>query len=292
MPEVAFSFDSFEIFSSSRSGCSYLVKMPSRFSTPRPPSSPSSIATSGETTPSIADASRGSSSRCGPSFQPMSTSCGSRVRLDGTIAMSSNPYACLAFFPRPMSISTRYLPLKHKGPGAVAAWAEEPFLLPSLKLDGDRSTVAGRCLAPAEVPDAEDVRAVRDLHRGPADVAVRDERQPVRADCQRRVPPDGPGAVDGRRGGRRAGDIDAVRHLQVEVGPAAVVVRDDAQAVDPDRARRVLADEAHRVERPRGRGRAEDVRAVRGLEVAVAVVVVAHEPEAVRPDRHRRVEAD
>src|SRR3954451_24396929 len=109
--------------------------MPSRLSTPSPPSLPSSIATWGETTPSIAEASSGSSSRCGPSFQPMSTSCGSRVRLDGTIAMSSNPYACRAFLPRPISISTRtYLPWMHKGPGWNAlAWAEKPFSLPSLK---------------------------------------------------------------------------------------------------------------------------------------------------------------
>src|SRR5947199_2803602 len=108
--------------------------MPSRLRTPRPPSLPSAIAVFGETTPSIAEAISGSSSRCGPSFQPMSTSCGSRVRLDGTIAMSSNPYACRAFLPRPISISTNYLPWMHKGPGRVAlAWAEKPFSLPSLK---------------------------------------------------------------------------------------------------------------------------------------------------------------
>src|SRR6266516_4667428 len=79
--------------------------MPSRLSTPSPPSFPSSIATCGETTPSMADAITGSSSRCGPSFQPMSTSCGSRVRREGTIAMSSNPYAWRAFLPLPISIS-------------------------------------------------------------------------------------------------------------------------------------------------------------------------------------------
>src|SRR4029077_15388166 len=37
--------------------------------------------------------------------QLMSMSSGSRVRRDGTIAMSSNPYARLPFLPRPMSIS-------------------------------------------------------------------------------------------------------------------------------------------------------------------------------------------
>ena len=50
----------------------------------------------------------GSSSRCGPSFQPMSTSCGSRVRRLGTIAMSSKPYACRAFLPLPISTSTQH----------------------------------------------------------------------------------------------------------------------------------------------------------------------------------------
>ena len=62
-------------------------------------------AVSGETTPSIAEASSGSSKRYGPSVHEMSTSSGSRVRRDGTIAMSSNPYARRAFFPRPISIS-------------------------------------------------------------------------------------------------------------------------------------------------------------------------------------------
>ena len=45
----------------------------------------------GETTPSIAAASIGSSNRYGPSIQEMSMSSGSRVRREGTIAMSSNP---------------------------------------------------------------------------------------------------------------------------------------------------------------------------------------------------------
>src|SRR5262252_7375874 len=233
--------------------------MPSRFSTARPPSSPSLIATSGETTPSIADASSGSSSRCGPSFQPMSTSCGSRVRLDGTIAMSSNPYACLAFFPRPMSISTRYLPLKHKGPGAVAAWAEEPFPLPSLNLDGDRSTVAGRRSAPAEVPHAEDVRAVQSPDAVVRHVPVTDERQAVGPDRDRRVPADLSNRVDGddRRG--RARDVGAVRDLQVLCRASAVVVADHAETVDPEGDRRVLAFDPHRVDRGERRSRAGEV---------------------------------
>src|ERR1035438_8629727 len=55
--------------------------------------------------PLLAAASSGRSKRYGPSVQEMSTSSGSRVRRDGTIAMSSNPYALLAFLPRPISTS-------------------------------------------------------------------------------------------------------------------------------------------------------------------------------------------
>src|SRR3954471_2802312 len=79
--------------------------MPSRLSTPRPPSCPSSTAVAGDTTPSMAEASSGSSRRWGPSRHAMSTSSASRVRRLGTIAMSSNPYARRAFLPRPISIS-------------------------------------------------------------------------------------------------------------------------------------------------------------------------------------------
>ena len=50
-----------------------------------------SIAVVGETTPSMAEARSGSSKRYGPSFQEMSTSSGSRVRREGTMAMSSKP---------------------------------------------------------------------------------------------------------------------------------------------------------------------------------------------------------
>ena len=66
-------------------------------------------AVSGETTPSIAAASSGSSNWYGPSFQLMSMSSGSRVRREGTIAMSSNPYARRACLPRPISISIPHL---------------------------------------------------------------------------------------------------------------------------------------------------------------------------------------
>jgi hypothetical protein len=48
-------------------------------------------AVSGDTTPSIAEARSGSSNRYGPSVQVMSTSSGSRVRREGTMATSSNP---------------------------------------------------------------------------------------------------------------------------------------------------------------------------------------------------------
>ena len=44
-----------------------------------------------ELRPAIAEASSGSSNRYGPSVQLMSMSSGSRVRRDGTIAMSSKP---------------------------------------------------------------------------------------------------------------------------------------------------------------------------------------------------------
>src|SRR3954454_10747040 len=63
-------------------------------------------AEAGLTTPSIAEASSGSSKRYGPSDQEMSTSSGSRVRREGTIAMSSNPNARRPFLPRPISTST------------------------------------------------------------------------------------------------------------------------------------------------------------------------------------------
>ena len=62
-------------------------------------------AVAGETTPSIAEASSGSSNRYGPSVQVMSMSSGSRVRREGTIAMSSKPYARRPFLPRPISTS-------------------------------------------------------------------------------------------------------------------------------------------------------------------------------------------
>src|SRR6478672_9835610 len=79
--------------------------MPSRVRTARPPSRPMIPAVLGDTTPSIADAIIGSSNWYGPSFHEMSMSSGSRVRRDGTIAMSSKPYAWRAFLPRPISIS-------------------------------------------------------------------------------------------------------------------------------------------------------------------------------------------
>ena len=73
----------------------------------------------GDTTPSIADASRGSSKRYGPSVQVMSMSSGSRVRLEGTMAMSSKPYARRPFLPRPISTSMD---------GILGSEADEPDL--------------------------------------------------------------------------------------------------------------------------------------------------------------------
>jgi hypothetical protein len=66
-------------------------------------------ANDGSTTPSIAEASTGSGKLyvlpLYANSQWISTSRGSRVLLEGTIAMSSKPYACRAVLPRPISIS-------------------------------------------------------------------------------------------------------------------------------------------------------------------------------------------
>jgi hypothetical protein len=88
---VAMSLEKVEIRSSWESASSYRQKIPSRLSTARPPSLPMIPAVSGETTPSSAAPIRGRSKRYGPSVQETSTSSGSRVRRDGTIAISSNP---------------------------------------------------------------------------------------------------------------------------------------------------------------------------------------------------------
>ena len=85
-----------------------VTNKPARFPDPLVPQIGLHLAScvvSGDTTPSIAEASNGSSSMCGPSRQAMSTSSASRVRRLGTIAMSSKPYARRAFLPRPISIS-------------------------------------------------------------------------------------------------------------------------------------------------------------------------------------------
>src|SRR6266540_2850851 len=79
--------------------------------TARPPSLPISMAVAGETTPSMAEAMRGSSNVQASISQDMSTSSGSRVRREGTMATSSNPYARLPVFPIPISISI------HEPPG-------------------------------------------------------------------------------------------------------------------------------------------------------------------------------
>ncbi len=115
-PAVAVSGGYSAIFRNSASGSSYRLWMPSRFSTPNPPSLPIAIAVAGDTTPSIAEASSGISSAWGPSCHERSTSSGSRVRLLGTMAISSRPYARRPRLPRPISISTR-------APRVSLAWA-------------------------------------------------------------------------------------------------------------------------------------------------------------------------
>src|SRR5256886_13357709 len=93
------------------SGFAYREKIPSRLSTASPPSRPISIARVGPTTPSIAAAMIGSSKRWPQSSHEMSTSFGLSVTVPGTSAMSSNPYATLAFRPRPTHIPIGSPPL-------------------------------------------------------------------------------------------------------------------------------------------------------------------------------------
>ena len=91
MRRVALSSDSEAISSKAGSGSSYRVWRPSRFSTARPPRRPISMAVAGETTPSMAEAISGSSNVQASISQEMSTSSGSLVRRDGTMATSSKP---------------------------------------------------------------------------------------------------------------------------------------------------------------------------------------------------------
>src|SRR3989441_5633932 len=93
------------------SGFRYRGKSPSRLRTASPPSRPISIASLGPTTPSMAAAMIGSSKRWPQSSQAMSTSFGLIVTVPGTRAMSSNPYATLAFRPRPTHIPIGAPPL-------------------------------------------------------------------------------------------------------------------------------------------------------------------------------------
>src|SRR2546430_2638151 len=94
------------------SGFAYRAKIPSRFRTASPPRRPISIASLGPTTPSMAAAMIGSSNRWPSSSQAMSTSFGLIVTVPGTSAMSSNPYATLAFRPRPTHIPIGTPPLR------------------------------------------------------------------------------------------------------------------------------------------------------------------------------------
>src|SRR6185503_14252007 len=250
------------------------VKMPSRLRTPSPPSLPSSIATCGETTPSIAEGSSGSSSRCGPSFQPMSTSCGSRVRLDGTIAMSSNPYACRAFFPRPISISTGTT-----SPGCTKAQA--PLRSPGPKNRSDRLLSSGRrsYQRPQTASFAPDRLELGDLDR--ADQPARLARlEPARADLQRRR----------RAGGDRRAQGFLVRApvepRRDERGQQHVARADRRDRIDPRRGRPVARGLALvSQQRPAARlARDQDVarahlgdRLEAGEEVVVVVELLADE---------------
>src|SRR2546428_8747958 len=102
-------------------GFAYREKMPSRFSTARPPWRPISTASRGPTTPSMAAAMIGSSKRWPQSSQEMSTSFGLTVTVPGTSAMSSNPYATLALRPRPTHIPIGYPPVE-----SLAGFAPSP----------------------------------------------------------------------------------------------------------------------------------------------------------------------
>ena len=72
----------------------------------RAPEPPLFLAVAGLTTPSMAAPIKGSSKRKASISHEISTSSGSLVRLLGTIAMSSNPYARRPDLPLPISIST------------------------------------------------------------------------------------------------------------------------------------------------------------------------------------------
>src|SRR4029450_2665208 len=93
----------------------------------------------------------------------------SRCRRSRTPAAPSSPARCRS--------PPGYLPSKQNGPGVSFARAEEPLPPPSLKWTAIVAPSSDDAsLAAAEVPDAEDVRAVRDLHRGAGGVAGGDER--------------------------------------------------------------------------------------------------------------------
>src|SRR5687768_8107803 len=66
------------------------------------------MAAAGDSAPSMAEPSIGNPKRKASSSQEMSTSSGSRVRREGTMAMSSKPYALRPDFPMPISTSMPY----------------------------------------------------------------------------------------------------------------------------------------------------------------------------------------
>src|SRR5207253_7310589 len=107
---------------------------PSRLSTARPPRRPISIASLGPTTPSMAAAMIGMPYWWPHSSQETSTSLGLTVRLPGTSAISSKPYAALALRPRPTHIPMSFLPAGlRSAPGPVPKYRGCPAR-PSLDL--------------------------------------------------------------------------------------------------------------------------------------------------------------
>jgi hypothetical protein len=88
---VALSSGRAAISSKTGSGSSYRVCRPSRFSTASPPSFPISTAVGGDTAASMAAAMTGRGKVNASISHEISTSSGSRVRRDGTMATSSRP---------------------------------------------------------------------------------------------------------------------------------------------------------------------------------------------------------
>ena len=73
----------------------------------------------------------------------MSTSSGSRVRRDGTIAMSSKPYAWRAFLPEAdLDFHATQSPWMKKPRRTVLAWAQGRDVFATTLIRGDRIKAA------------------------------------------------------------------------------------------------------------------------------------------------------